>query len=191
MSADDNQVTTNHVETGDPGSDIVSPLERAVTEIETHVRADGWDQQPRLYALAATGDLIDREPQLAEQLGLEPADVPPDALTPIEQEIGERSLDDLLSSITWPDTVDGCALAVERIVLPPGVEDDMPDDDSDATAWAQQHPARADVRIVVGVLRDGTRTSVLRVRGHEDDTDLIQRAELSPELGDALATTFG
>lgn len=191
MSADDNQVTTDHAATDDPGSAIVSPLERAVTEIETHVRADGWDQQPRLYALAATGDLIGREPQLAEQLGLEPADLPPDALTPIEQEIGERSLDDLLSSITWPDTVDGCALAVERIVLPPGVEDDMPDDDSDATAWAQQHPARADVRIVVGVLRDGTRTSVLRVRGHDDDTDLIQRAELSPELGDALATTFG
>ena len=167
-----------------------SPLMRAVAEIEAHVREEGWDQPPRLYALAATTDLVTREPGLAGELGVDVDDLPPGALTPIEQEIGEQSIDDLLSTISWPETVDGCALALERIVLPPGAEEDMPDDSLSANDWAARHPARADVRVVVGVLRDGRRTSVLRIRGHEDDTDLIRGAELSPELGDALASTF-
>ncbi|MGH8826109.1 MAG: PPA1309 family protein [Jiangellaceae bacterium] len=182
MSADDTSpVDTDHAPV---------PLVRALSEIEQHVRSDGWDQPPRLYALAETNDLLAREPALAAQLGIDHGSVATGLLTPIEQEIGERSLDDLLASIAWPETVDGCALAVERIVLPPGVEDEMPDDETDAVTWAQRHPSRADVRVIVGVLRDGTRSSVLRVRGHEDETDLIVDAELSPELGDALVATF-
>lgn len=167
-----------------------SPLDRALTEIELHVRDDGWDQSPRLYALAPTKDLVTREPGLADQLGIAPDEAPAGGLTPIEQDLGEHAIEDLLATIAWPDTVDGCALALERIVLPPGAEDDLPDDDDDATSWAQQHPERADVRVVVGVLRDGTRWSVLRVRGHEEDTDLIHGAELSAELADALASTL-
>lgn len=166
------------------------PLVRALSEIEQHVRPDGWDQPPRLYALAETGDLIAREPELADQLGIDLGSTLAGSLTPIEQEVGSRSLEDLLTSIAWPETVDGCALAVERIVLPPGAEDDMPDDETAAVTWAQQHPSRTDVRVIVGVLRDGTHTSVLRVRGHDADTDLIVDAELSPELSDALMSTF-
>jgi hypothetical protein len=182
MSTDDDAtIATNHTP---------SALVRAVSEIEQHVGADGWDQPPRLYALAPTLDLIDREPNLADQLDVDVPNTPDDSLTPIEQEIGDRPIEDLLASIAWPDTVTGCALVIERIVLPPGVEDDMPDDTVEASQWAQNHPERADVRLVVGVLRDGERTSVLRVRGHEDEGDLIRDSELAPELGEALAETF-
>lgn len=166
------------------------PLTLAVTEIERHAAGRGWDQPPRLYALAPTEELIRREPGLAEQLGAGPAAARSGALTPIEQELPNRTLEDVLATITWPETVTGCALVVERIVLPPDTEQTMPDDPDDAVAWAQNHPGRTDVRIVVGVLRDGSRSSVLRVRGHDDDADLIHDPDFSPDLGAALAETL-
>lgn len=172
----------DHPSTGSP------TLNRAVDEVERHVRIDGWDQPARLFALAPTDDLLTREPALAEQMGIQPDAA--EGLTPIEQDIGDRPVEDLLASITWPETVTGAVLVIERIVLPPGAEEDMPDDAADASAWAQNHPDRADVRVVVGVLRDGTRASVVRVRGHDADTDLLRSAELSPELGNALFATF-
>lgn len=164
-------------------------LTRAVIEIERHAAGQGWDQPPRIYALASTRELAEREPALAEQLGIGPDRSAPDTLTPIEQQLPDKSLEDLLASIAWPDTVTGCALVVERIVLPPTAEDAMPDSD-EAVDWAQNHPNRTDVRIVVGVLRDGSQTSVLRVRGHDDESDLIHDPEFSPDLGAALAMTL-
>ena len=166
------------------------PLLRALSEIESHVASQGWDQPPRLYALAPTDELLAREPALAGQLGLDAAPQAPGSLTPIEQEVPTTSIDDLLATITWPETVAGCALVVERIVLPPAAEDTMPDDPDAATSWAQNHPKRTDVRIVVGVLRDGRQSSVMRVRGHDDESDLIRDPEFSPDLGAALAATF-
>jgi hypothetical protein len=65
----------------------------------------------------------------------------------------------------------------------------MPAASAEAAAWAARHPDRADVRIVVAVLRDGARWSVLRVRGH-DDSDLLRETDLAPDLADALAATF-
>ncbi len=169
--------------------DQPSALVRAIAEIEQHVREDGWDQPARLYALAPTADLLSREPALASNIGIDPS-APGDALTPIEQDVAGRPIEDLLLEITWPETVTGCALVLERIVLPPGAEEEMPDEDGAATRWAAQHPDRSDVRVVVGVLRDGRRASALRIRGHEADDELILGAELSPELGNALAETF-
>jgi hypothetical protein len=168
-----------------------SPLAKAVAEIESHVSDDGWDQPARLYALAPTHDVIARQPALAGQLGVD-TDSPlaGGSLTPIEQELDERPLDELLPTISWPEAVDGCALVVERIVLPPGAEDDMPDDGEVAASWAQRHPERSDVRIVVGVLRDGSHTAVLRVKGHDEPADLIHDADISTDLIDALAATF-
>ncbi len=75
-------------------------------------------------------------------------------------------------------------------MLPPGAEGGMPDDAVAAARGRRRHPDRSDVRIVVGVMRDGARSSVLRVRGHDDDADLVRDPELAPELADALASTF-
>jgi hypothetical protein len=43
------------------------------------------------------------------------------------------------------------------------------------------------VRLVVAVMRDGARSSVLRVRGQGD---LLRDTDLAPDLADALAATF-
>jgi hypothetical protein len=88
-------------------------LATAVLEIERHAARSGWDQPARLFALVETSRLVDREPQLADSVG--------DAeLTPVEQDglATARPLEDQLATISWPETVDGCAAMVERFVLP-------------------------------------------------------------------------
>ena len=88
-----------------------TPLARAVAEIERHVADDGWDQPARLYALAPTDDLVTLEPDLADRLGLD-ADAPPRQLHPVEQELPDDALEEVLATIAWPGTVVGCALAL-------------------------------------------------------------------------------
>lgn len=146
-------------------SETPDRLTLTVTEVEAHVAEAGWDQPVRLFALVETADLLAREPQLAETLGLVAPEAP-GHLTPVEQEdLGTGPLDDLLARIAWPDAVLGCALVHEVVTLPPGVEEALPTDVRDIAAWASSHPARQEVRMAVGVLRDGSRACALRVRG--------------------------
>ena len=42
------------------------------------------------------------------------------------EELPDEALEEVLGTIAWPGTVVGCALALERIVLPPSAEDGMP-----------------------------------------------------------------
>ena len=51
-----------------------------------------------------------------------------------------------------------------------------------------QHEARADVRVVVGALRDGSRHGLARVLNNPDD--LLGAEDLVPGLADALLTTL-
>jgi len=168
-------------------------LQRALAEVEAHLNAGGWDQPARLYALVKTADLIESEPELAQSLGIaDPAAT--DTLTPVEQESlpdGEP-LDEWLGGIGWPAEVFGCALAQEVLTLPPSVEAEVPTgSDVDPAQWAANHPLRREVRMVVGVLRDGSRTSILRVRATDGGADdLVTGDELVPLLADALASTL-
>ncbi len=170
------------------------PLTQAVIEIERHVAANGWDQPPRLYALVETADLLRAEPGLATTLGLADPDAPsalPGALTPVEQEDfpAQAPLDQTLAHIAWPPTVHGCALVVERLMLPPSAEADLPDD-GDLARAAAEHPDRKEVRITVGVLRDGSRASAVRLREHDEDTSVLSGPDLAPLLANALAATL-
>jgi hypothetical protein len=165
-------------------------LTQVALDIERHVAADGWDQPPRLYALVETEDLLRREPQLAGDLGLSAAN--PGDLTPVDQ--GElpahASLDELLAGITWPPEVLGTALAVERLVLPPEAEHGMPPDEGEALRWLADHPARQEVRLVVAVLRDGSRAAALRMRAHDEEQAVLSGPDLVPGLADALGSTL-
>src|SRR5689334_6376248 len=132
------------------------PLTRAVLEIDEYAAGLGWDQSPRLYALVDTARLRTEEPELSERLGLaDEADAGAQAaLTPIEQdEIPSGGpLDEFLATIAWPEVVVGCALTVERLMLPPSVERALPKNlegmDADTlAAWAAEHPEREEVRM--------------------------------------------
>jgi hypothetical protein len=167
------------------------PLLEAIAEVDRHLAQGGWDQPTRVYALVRTVDLLASEPALAQTLGL-PRTPDADALTPVEQDSVPTStpLDEWLAEIGWPSEVAGCALSQEVLTLPPSVEADLPAD-ADAVAWAVTHPLRREVRMVVGVLRDGSRTATLRVRGVADQPDdVVSGADLVPLLTDALAATL-
>ena len=158
----------------------------ALVEIEHHVGRLGWDQPARLFALVRTDELVAAEPALAEHLTV----TAPDALSSIEQEDFHEG-DDLqttLERIQWSPAVTGCALSVERSFVPGGDETDLPDDPEEAARAVATHPHRQDLRVVVGVLRDGSSHGVGRVRTHPDD--LVGGPDLAPGLARILAGTL-
>ncbi|WP_055533450.1 PPA1309 family protein [Streptomyces graminilatus] len=171
-----------------------NPLTRAVLEIDEYASGLGWDQPARLFALVDTARLRVQEPVLAAQLGLAEEQETTAGLTPIEQEEipAGKPLDEFLATIAWPDAVVGCALTVERLMLPPSAEASVPQGLSDKklTAWVAAHPDRQEVRMTVGVLRDGTRDSAVRLREKDAATEVLTGSGLVPGLAEALSATF-
>ena len=167
---------------------IFSPLVTSALETERHVAAAGWDQPPRLFALVRTAGLLEREPHLGAELELG-AD---DDLTAIEQEglPSSSSLESILAQLAWPQEVDGVALAVERLVVPPEAERDLPDDPEQAAEALAAHPDRKDVRLLVAVLRDGESTCLLRQREHDTDDKVASGPDIAPGLVQALSATL-
>lgn len=170
-----------------------SGLRRAVLEIDSALATEGWDQPGRLYALVDTERLLQREPTLADRLDLRqgPSGEPVDRLTAIEQEAlpADRALEDVLTGIEWPSEVDGCAAAVERVVLPPSAEESLPEDPVALRTYAAQHPDRHEVRIVAAALRDGRAHCTLRLRGQVEG-DVLEGADLVPGLVALIADTL-
>ncbi|MEU1779866.1 MULTISPECIES: PPA1309 family protein [Streptomyces] len=171
-----------------------SPLTRAVLEIDEYASTLGWDQPARLFALVDTARLRAQEPGLAAQLGLDDEAASSASYTPVEQEElpPGTALDKFLGTIAWPDAVVGCALTVERLMLPPSAEASVPHGmkDKQLAAWVAKHPDRQEVRMTVAVLRDGARESAVRLREKDSPTEVLTGADLVPGLAEALAATF-
>lgn len=169
-------------------------LSRAVIEIEKHVSSAGWDQPAQLFALVPTDELLRAEPQLAAELGADDASQP---LTPVAQgelpgSLEDEHLADALGRIEWPDGVSGCALSIERIVLPATAEAGLSSADSDAelARMAGSDPRRHEVRMVAAVLREGARFGAVRLRSHDEDSAVLTGADLVPTLCEVLSLTF-
>ncbi|NLU72045.1 hypothetical protein HCC61_04985 [Streptomyces sp. HNM0575] len=176
-----------------------TPLTRAVLELDEYAAGLGWDQPSRLFALVDTARLRAEEPELAGQLGLdEDSEQTAAALTPVEQDELPTGapLDEFLATIAWPEAVAGCAMTVERLMLPQSAEAAVPDElqeegsEEKLSEWVAEHPERQEVRLTVAVLRDGTRESALRLRAKDSTTEVLTGAGLVPGLADALAATF-
>lgn len=164
------------------------PLLRAAVDTEKHVARGGWDQPPRLFALVRTRLLREREPSLVGQLN-DPED---DGFTAVEQDRlpPTADLESLLGRMAWPAEVEGVALSVERIVVPPEAERDLPTDPREATDALMAHPARKDVRLLAACLRDGTHTCLLRQRDVDEDDAVAVGQDIAPGLTHALAATL-
>lgn len=165
--------------------DFAQELGAVVREVEQHVAAGGWDQPVRLFALVPTADVLAADPTLSLSGDL--------ALTSVEQEFDTivTSVEDLLGTIAWPDDVAGAIVVLERIILPPEAQADLPDDsDETFVRMAADHPMRRDVRMVSATLRTGENMNALRFRIHDNDDDVAIAPDLIPTLNDAVLATF-
>ncbi len=164
-------------------------LRRVVDELEMGSSLAGWDRPPALYALVPTGELLEAEglpADVAETLK-ENWDGDPLHLSAVAQEtLPIDELEQLLAEIAWPKTVAGAALTVERIILPPEADDEAPEDPDEAAVFAENHPARTDIRVVVGVTRDGESWCEVRARTFDDRDKVGQGKMLVPALVEGL-----
>ena len=180
-----------------PRDPLTSPLAFVVGEVEGHVAEAGWDQPPQLFALVQTESLLRAEPQLAQSMGLLPGD--PSSLTPVAQDpLGDGPLDEQLASLVFGADVLGVVLVHEVLVLPPSAEAALSEagpteagPSKDAASIAAEHPERREVRMVVGVVRGGSTSCVLRLRGDgERDDERVTGPDLAPALSAALLATL-
>ena len=186
-------------ETDEAAGDAVDPLTTpsdpalasAVLEIEAHVGREGWDQPARLYALVDTARFIAAEPQMAAAMGLEDPEVE-GALTAVEQQQygPENPIESVLETIVWPESVDGCAVVVERLVLPPEVDEQIPADPVEAAEFAKTHPLRQEVRMVAGASRSGSTYCALRLKSHDDEMSVVDGTDLVPGLLELVLNTL-
>lgn len=173
-------------------SPVAGVLPQVAREVEEFVSAAGWEQPPQLFALVPTSELLTQQPELAETLDAA------NPFTPVAQDqLPDSDLAEALAGIAWPDTVGGCALTQEIVVLPPEVEAELgaqQPDDSDDTRIRQvaaEHPRRREARLVAAVLRDGLTACVLRLRETgEQPEQIVEHPELAPNLTQALLQTL-
>jgi len=174
-----------------PQLEVDVALKTAVREIEAHASEAGWDQPARLYALVPTSDLLAREPALAAAMGLDEV-AAAGSLTPVEQDDVpvDKPLESVLGQIMWPGEVFGCAAVVERLVLPPTADGELPEDPGAAERYAAEDPDHQEVRIVAGATRDGATYCALRLRSHDDAFSVLESPDLVPALLELLRSTL-
>ena len=106
----------------------------------------------------------------------------------LQEPLGDGPLDEELARIEFGDQVLGVVLAHEVLVLPPSAEAALEEVDP---ATAAAHPQAREVRMVVGVVRDGGRSAALRLRGADGAADdVVVGADLAPALSEALLGTL-
>lgn len=142
----------------------------------------------RMFALVPTGLLTEREPSMSARLSA--AD--PEGFTAVEQDglPPSSNVESTLARVAWPAEVAGVAVALERIVVPPEAERDLPDESEAAAEALSRHPDRRDVRLLVAVERDGSSICLLRQREHDSDDAVALGADIAPGLVHALFMTL-
>jgi hypothetical protein len=102
----------------------------------------------------------------------------------------DKPLESVLAQIMWPAEVFGCAAVVERLVLPPTADGDLPEEPDAAERFASEHPDRQEVRIVAGATREGSTYCALRMRSHDDAFSVLESPDLVPALLELLRSTL-
>ena len=168
-------------------------LQQVATEIERGTAKLGWDQPPALYALVITEKLLS-EPNLPEDIAQQIRaewDESSDHLSGILQELlQEDDIEDVLPRIAWPETVEGAALTVERLIVPPEIEAEAPENPDEAAAFIAAHPSTMDVRITVAALRSGDTWSLIRTKAFDTDDMVATGENLVPQLSELLSASL-
>ncbi len=168
-------------------------LANVVVDIERSAARIGWDHAPSLYALVHTSQLLaqsDLPEDIAQQIrkGWDGSEEHLSAV--IQEDLREDDLEEVLGHLGWPEQVAGAAITVERLVVPPEVEDQAPEDPEEAIQFISNHPSRADVRLAVGALRTGESWCALRTKAFDSDDKVGQGTNLVPNLVEALLASL-
>ncbi len=170
-----------------------NPLRTVVHEIERGAARLGWDRPPAIYALVPTGELLeapDLPSDIADQLK-QAWNGSSEHLSAIAQDpLLEDDLEEMLPHLAWPEQVVGAAVAVERAILPPEAEEQIPDDPQAAAEFVADHPDHTDVRLTVGVLRSGESWCAIRTRPFDQDDQVGSGEKLVPGLIELLLAGF-
>ena len=169
---------------------VADPLSIAALDTERHVAASGWDQNPRLFALVPTAELLEREPHLRAQM--RGSDLAEGALSAIEQEDlpPTSNLESLLGGIAWPDTRRRGSPRGRAHRRAAGGRARPPRPHRVGRGRLAAHPARQDVRLLVAVTRDGQSRCLLRQRANDSDDKVALGDEIAPGLVHALKATL-
>ena len=190
--ADPTQHTLDQVPMPLP-SPHAAALRKVTEEIEVGAASLGWDRPPALYALVPTAQLLATNDVPEDVLASlrEAWDGTPEHLSAILQDsIPNDELEEVLPKLAWPESVFGSALTVERIIVPPSVEDEAPDDPQEALDFISNHPARTDVRLTIGITREGDSWCAVRARTFDDPERVGKGENLVPALVEALRMGF-
>lgn len=131
-------------------------LARAVHEIVDFVDAEGWDRPPVMFALVPTVLLAAAEPSLADQLddGHEYTPIAQESF-PDDVEGGSPALEEFLATTSWPESVAGCALVQEVVVVPP--DGGHSSDDTGIPTVSDAHSAAENARLGARSIRISAR----------------------------------
>ncbi len=176
-----------------PAPPAAAALATVVRDIERAAARAGWDHAPSLYALVPTRQLVEQPDipgDVAAQLRHGWDGTPWHLSAVIQEDLPEDELEEMLGHLAWPESVAGAALTVERIIVPPEVEAQAPEDPDEALAFILNHPSRTDVRLAVGVLRSGETWTAVRTRAFDADDQVGQGENLVPGLTQALLSSF-
>lgn len=168
-------------------------LQKVTAEIEHGTAKLGWDRPPALYALVKTSTLLgqpDLPPDIAQQVRAE-WDGGDNHLSAILQEqMPEDNIEEMLPRLAWPEDVLGAVVCVERVIVPPEVEQQAPDDEDAAIEFISNHPQRTEVRLVVSALRSGETWSMIRARDFDADETVASGDNLVPQLAELLTASL-
>ena len=129
-------------------------LAHVVLDIEKAASLVGWDHAPSLYALVRTATLLD-QPDLPEELKdalrqeWDGTDTHLSAI--IQEDFQGEDLEDMLAHLAWPPSVVGAALSLERVIVPPEVEAQAPEDPDEALAFDSDDKVGQGSQLVPGL----------------------------------------
>ena len=112
------------------------------------------------------------------------------AVVELEEYVARRGWDAPVGIFALVRTA--AALAVERVALPPAAEREAAaiGDAEERMAFLNAHPDRQDVRMVVGVLRNGEAWCAIRSRTQDSSDRVVTGDVLVPGLVEALNATL-
>ncbi|MDN5757112.1 MAG: PPA1309 family protein [Tomitella sp.] len=150
--------------TDQPAHHDVDDLGRCIREVAEFLAEDTeWGAPPQMFALVPTALLAESDPALLDRLD-------ESGLTPVEQDplyddadLHPAALGEILSDLSWPESVAGCLLVREIVVLPPGSDPDP--------GMATHNPQRRDARLFAAVTRNGHGLCLLQMREPEPSPD--------------------